>query len=88
METATRMKGREGYEMDGVRYAPVWPHTHTLITLSLSGLKALGVRDLTYRLAFLACAVTSTKTAVGGHTQNHTHLNPYRCTHAHTAQRT
>ena len=49
VETATRMKGREGYEMDGV-----------------SGLKALGVRDLTYRLAFLACSVTSTKTAFSG----------------------
>src|SRR3569833_3001372 len=31
----------------------------------LSGLKALGVRDLTYRLAFLACMVTPDSTALG-----------------------
>jgi len=30
------------------------------------GLKALGVRDLSYRLAFLACSVTSTSTRFGG----------------------
>ena len=31
----------------------------------VSGLKALGVRDLTYRLAFLACMVTPDSTALG-----------------------
>ena len=30
------------------------------------GLKALGVRDLTYRLAFLACAVQQTQPGVSG----------------------
>jgi len=32
----------------------------------VSGLKALGVRDLTYRLAFLACSVTPTNPKFGG----------------------
>ncbi len=31
----------------------------------VKGLKALGVRDLTYRLAFLACAVQQTQPGVG-----------------------
>ena len=30
------------------------------------GLKALGVRDLTYRISFLACSVASTKPRFGG----------------------
>ena len=30
------------------------------------GLKSLGVRDLTYRLAFLACSVTATNPRFGG----------------------
>ena len=30
----------------------------------ISGLKALGVRDLNYRMAFLACAVTSSNPRV------------------------
>jgi DNA replication licensing factor MCM6 len=30
----------------------------------ITGLKALGVRDLTYRLAFLACSVQSTEAKV------------------------
>ena len=30
------------------------------------GLKALGVRDLTYRLAFLACSVQQTRPGVSG----------------------
>ncbi len=30
------------------------------------GLKALGVRDLTYRLSFLACSVAPTKPRFGG----------------------
>ncbi|KAK4099309.1 MCM-domain-containing protein [Parathielavia hyrcaniae] len=32
----------------------------------VSGLKSLGVRDLTYRLAFLACMVTSDVSSIGG----------------------
>lgn len=48
-ETATRVRGGEGREVEGVQ-----------------GLKALGVRDLTYRLAFLACSVTSSKPRFGG----------------------
>lgn len=48
-ETSTRMKGNEGYEMEGI-----------------SGLKALGVRDLTYKLAFLACTVTPSNPRVSG----------------------
>ncbi|KAF2432664.1 MCM-domain-containing protein [Tothia fuscella] len=32
----------------------------------VSGLKALGVRDLTYRLAFMSCMVTPDTTTVGG----------------------
>jgi len=32
----------------------------------VSGLKALGVRDLTYRLAFLACSITPTNPKFGG----------------------
>ncbi|XP_065839412.1 DNA replication licensing factor MCM6-like [Oscarella lobularis] len=32
----------------------------------VTGLKALGVRDLTYRLAFLACSVAATKPTFGG----------------------
>lgn len=32
----------------------------------VSGLKALGVRDLTYRMAFLACSVTPTNPKFGG----------------------
>ena len=32
----------------------------------MRGLKSLGVRDLTYRLAFLACSVTSTNPQFGG----------------------
>ena len=39
-ETGNRMRGRDGYDTEGVR-----------------GLKALGVRDLSYRLAYLACHV-------------------------------
>ncbi|CAI8051165.1 Zygotic DNA replication licensing factor mcm6-B, partial [Geodia barretti] len=35
----------------------------------VSGLKALGVRDLTYRLAFLACSVASTNPRLGGREQ-------------------
>lgn len=47
METSTRVRGREGYQSDGV-----------------SGLKALGVRDLNHRLSFLACSVQPTKPGV------------------------
>ncbi|KAL0104649.1 hypothetical protein PUN28_017410 [Cardiocondyla obscurior] len=32
----------------------------------LSGLKALGVRELTYKMAFLACSVTNTSSRFGG----------------------
>jgi len=48
-ETASRMRGGEGYENEGVR-----------------GLKALGVRDLTYRLAYLACHVQACNKKYGG----------------------
>lgn len=34
-------------------------------TEGVRGLKALGVRDLTYRLAFLACSVSSSNPRVG-----------------------
>ena len=37
----------------------------------VSGLKALGVRDLTYRLAFLACMVTPDSTTPGQQTNQH-----------------
>ena len=37
----------------------------------VSGLKALGVRDLTYRLAFLACMVTPDSTTPGQETNQH-----------------
>lgn len=36
----------------------------------ISGLKALGVRDLTYRLAFLACMTTPDTTNLGGGVEN------------------
>lgn len=38
----------------------------------VSGLKALGVRELTYKTAFLACSVTATSLRVSG-------LNMYVC---------
>lgn len=47
-ESSARVKGGQGYDMEGVR-----------------GLKALGVRDLTYKMAFLACHVSSTNPKVG-----------------------
>ena len=47
METGAKVKGSQGYEMEGLR-----------------GLKALGVRDLSYKLAYLACTVTPTNARV------------------------
>ena len=37
----------------------------------VTGLKALGVRDLTYRMAFLACMITPDLTAAGSATSQH-----------------
>lgn len=47
VETGAKVKGSQGYEMEGLR-----------------GLKALGVRDLSYKLAYLACTVTPTNARV------------------------
>ncbi|KAL5009589.1 hypothetical protein ScPMuIL_011894 [Solemya velum] len=38
-------------------------------TEGVRGLKALGVRDLNYRMAFLACTVTQSNSRYGGHDQ-------------------
>ena len=38
------------------------------------GLKALGVRDLTYRLAFLACSVQATNPRVGNISYCHVYI--------------
>ena len=35
-----------------------------VVVSSFSGLKSLGVRDLTYRMVFMACSVTQTKPQV------------------------
>ncbi|KAK2588592.1 hypothetical protein KPH14_006364 [Odynerus spinipes] len=52
--------------MPGVKSEPGSRHKQGDQGEGVTGLKALGVRDLTYRIAFLACSITSTSLRFGG----------------------
>ncbi|KAK9323278.1 MCM2/3/5 family-domain-containing protein [Lipomyces orientalis] len=51
--------GLPGVKAEATREGRNAPRSAEGLTSGVSGLKALGVRDLTYRLAFLACMVTT-----------------------------
>lgn len=50
--------------LPGVKSEPVSRHKQGDRDEGITGLKALGVRDLTYKIAFLACSVTATSLRV------------------------
>ncbi|CAD7086330.1 unnamed protein product [Hermetia illucens] len=52
--------------MPGAKAEPGSRHKHGEQAEGVRGLKALGVRDLNYRMAFLACSVQSTTSRFGG----------------------
>ncbi|KAI4483981.1 hypothetical protein M0804_007437 [Polistes exclamans] len=53
--------------LPGIRSEPMSRHKQGDQDEGFTGLKALGVRDLTYKIAFLACSITATSLRFGGH---------------------
>ncbi|KAL9089845.1 MAG: hypothetical protein Q9159_002315 [Coniocarpon cinnabarinum] len=60
-----------GQNVQATRDTSVQPKGSEAGGAGVTGLKSLGVRDLTYRMAFLACMITPDLTAAGSATSQH-----------------